>query len=118
MSDTTRSALSLDAILTEQDVIGVVRRDLRVRLVEISGSGCLLESACQIEPGAVVMLQLGVGGREVRDAVRITRCQAVPGAGDRFRVGAEFVWLDAPGERSLRRFARMLPHAETQVRAL
>jgi hypothetical protein len=81
---------------------------MTVTLVEISRSGCLLETRHQIDVGTLGMLHVEVDGREYGDAVRIARCLAVPGAGHRFHVGAEFVWLDTPGDRSLRRFASTL----------
>ncbi len=104
MSD-DRSALPLDAVLSEPDVIGVVQRDVPVRLVDISCAGCLFESDRAVEVGTIAMLHLDVGGHEYRDALRVERCQAISGAGDRFHVGAEFAWLEPPGEGSLRRLA-------------
>lgn len=118
MSDAARPTLPLDALLSEPDVIGVVQRDISVRLVDISRTGCLFESDCGVEVGTLGMLHLDVEGREYRDAVRVGRCQAIPGAGDRFHVGAEFVWLDPPGDSALRRLAGAIGLAnEGRVRA-
>jgi hypothetical protein len=96
---------SLNSMLTDHDLIGVLGRDITVTLVEMSRSGCLLESACALDAGTLGMLRLVNDGVEYRDAVRITRCTEMPGTGGRFRLGAEFVWLDAPEQSSLRRLA-------------
>lgn len=103
--------LSLGAMLTEPDLIGVLGRDITGVLVEISRSGCLLETPFRVDAGALGMLRLVMGGNEYGDAVRIARCQALPGAGDRFHLGVEFVWLDAPEEHSIRRLASAFGNA-------
>jgi hypothetical protein len=95
-------------LLTSQTVIGVLGRDLRVRLLEISRAGCLLEGSCHVAVGTLGALSVDVDGTEYVDQVRIARCQALVGAGDTHRIGAEFLSLETPGDRSLRRFAAEL----------
>jgi hypothetical protein len=100
--------LSLTAVLSEHDVVGVLGRDITVLVVEIGRSGCLLESPSRVEPGGLGLLRLIAGAREFRDAVRIARCQEVAGAGERFHLGAEFIWLEPPEEHSIRTLASRL----------
>ena len=73
---------ALADVLGSDDVIGIVARETRVRLVNISVSGCLLESAHRIEHGTTGMLEVVVG--------------------------AEFLWTSHPGSWSLRRMVSRL----------
>lgn len=94
---------ALDAMLSAHDVLAVLGRDVAVRLIDISGSGCLLQSETRLVEGTTGTLRLSYGGTDYADDVRIMRCQA-PNAGDNwFRLGAQFLWTAHPGERSLRR---------------
>ena len=74
-----------------------------MRLVDISRTGCLLESRQRIEVGTVGELQLEVRSETFVDDVRVTRCVRVEGSGSMYRVGAEFVQTRHPGETSIRR---------------
>jgi Flp pilus assembly pilin Flp len=85
------------------DVFGVLARSIPARLVEISRSGCLLESAYRIEDGTVSELRLESGGALLVDDVRVTRCVRVEGARAGYLVGAEFVQTRHAGEGSIRR---------------
>ena len=96
------------ALLSSQSALGVLARDMSVRLLEISRSGCLLESSCSVPVGTLGALSIDVDGSEYVDQVRVVRCQIVPGAGNTHRVGAEFLSLHLPGDRSLRRYAAEL----------
>ncbi len=94
---------SLDAILGAQDLVAVLGRDVTVRLIDISNSGCLLQSATRLADGTTGTLKLSYDGVDYADDVRIMRCQT-PNAGDNwFRLGAQFLWTTHPGEFSLRR---------------
>src|SRR5262245_52644830 len=78
------------------EVFGVLARSIPSRLVEISRSGCLLESAHRIEDGTVGELRLEVDGAMLVDDVRVTRCVRIEGAGASYLVGAEFVQTRRP----------------------
>ena len=93
----------IDDVLTADDCVGVLTREVRVRLVNISSSGCLLESTSRLEPGTAGDLRIRVGDAVYADNVRIARVQQVQGAGSTWHVGAEFLWTTQPGTRSLRR---------------
>jgi hypothetical protein len=43
-------------------------------------------------------------GEVFGEHVRVVRCQQIEGAGSVYHVGAEFLWIDMPGSRSLREF--------------
>ena len=73
------------------DVTGVLARNVPTRLLEISRTGCLLESRQRVEDGTVGELQLQLQLETFVDDVRVTRCVLVEGSGSIYRVGAEFV---------------------------
>ena len=85
------------------EVTGMLARDVPTRLLDISRTGCLLESRMRVEEGTVGELQLQVQLETFVDDVRITRCVLVEGSGSIYRVGAEFVQTRRPGEHSIRR---------------
>ena len=99
---------SLDAIFGASDLIAVLGRDVAVRLVDISGSGCLVQSETRITEGTTGTLRLSCDGVDYVDDVRVVRCRP-PTAGDSwYRIGAQFLWTSHPGERSLRRLISSL----------
>jgi PilZ domain len=84
------------------DVIGMLARSVPTRLIDISRTGCLLESRQRVDEGSVGELRLDVEREVFVDDVRITRCVLVKGSGSVYRVGAEFLQTHRPGERSIR----------------
>ncbi len=82
----------LARLLASDDVIGILTRETDVRLVNISVSGCLLESAVRLEPGTTGCLTVVIDGRACEDTVRVTRVVPVYAGGSRWRVGVEFLW--------------------------
>jgi hypothetical protein len=93
------------ARLSSQARLGVLARDISVRLLEVSRSGCLLESNSSVPAGTLGALSVEVDGTVYVDQVRVVRCQLLAGAGNTHRVGAEFLSLHLPAENSLRRYA-------------
>jgi hypothetical protein len=85
------------------EVVGVLARHIPTRLVEISLSGCLLESGHRIDEGTVGALRLEFGGEMYSEDVRTTRCTAVAGSGANYLVGVEFLRTGRPEDRSIRR---------------
>ena len=90
------------------DLIGVLDRDLRVEVAEISRSGCLLETSAAIPVGTVATLSVEIAGAVYTEDVRVARCQVLPGAGERHYVGVAFLPLGRPGRQSLRLYAASL----------
>ena len=85
-----------------RESLAVVTRELRIRLMNCSLSGCLLEANAALPVGTVAALTLRVGDHEFTDGVRVVRCQPIAGAGSVHHIGAELLWTVAPGQRSLR----------------
>ena len=94
---------SLDAILQANDAVAVLGRDVRVRLMEVSNSGCLIHSETRLAEGTTGTLRVIYNDAEYVDDVRVIRCRQSNGADRWFELGAEFLWTSQPGEGSLRR---------------
>lgn len=92
----------LDAVLKANDLVAVLGREVAVRLIDISASGCLLESNSRLAPGSTGSLVVTFGSKEYADDVRIIRCREFEGSTGGYRIGAEFLWTNAPRGRSLR----------------
>jgi hypothetical protein len=92
----------LEALQCQVELLGVLARHIPTRLVEISRSGCLLESSHRIEEGTVGALRLEVGGRTYTEDVRATRCVAIAGSGSSYLVGVEFLHTGASEGTSIR----------------
>jgi hypothetical protein len=99
---------TLQDILASNDLVGVLARDVPVHVMNVSGSGCLVETVLRLDEGATATLRVGIDGQDHRDPVRITWCHRLAGSGETWRVGAEFLWTDVPDRRSLRRLASRL----------
>ena len=93
---------TLDAFLKAHDVVAVLGRDVPVRLLDISSSGCLLESAFRLEVGTHGSLRVIFDGQEFSDDIRVMRCHPSAGKSGSYHVGAEFLWTMAPQDFSLR----------------
>ena len=94
---------ALDVILKANDLVAVLGREVSVRLLDISASGCLLESASRLVLGSTGSLLVTVEGKEYVDDVRIMRCRQFEGSSGAYQIGAEFLWTNTPHDRSLRR---------------
>jgi len=82
--------------------IGVILRDIPVRVLDASASGCLVESREPLPEGAVGVLEVtGEQGRTL-EPLRISRSTEIAGGATRFRAGAQFLPLGAPGPASVR----------------
>ena len=93
----------LPEALEGPEVIGMLARSVPTRLIDISRTGCLLESRQRVDAGTVGELRLQLHTDTYVDDVRVTRCVLVEGSGSIYLVGAEFIQTHRPGERSIRR---------------
>jgi PilZ domain len=93
----------LPEALEGPEVIGMLARTVPTRLIDISRTGCLLESRHRVDAGTVGELCLQLHADTFVDDVRVTRCVLVEGSGSVYLVGAEFIQTHRPGERSIRR---------------
>ena len=84
------------------DQLGVLTRERHVRLLNCSVSGCLLETNTRVPVGAIASIRITIDGRELSDDVQVVRCQAIAGAGEKYHVGAQFLWTQPLVRHSLR----------------
>jgi hypothetical protein len=82
--------------------LGVLTRTCQMRVLNCSVSGCLIETNCRIDIGAVASIRVVLSGRELADDVQVVRCQPIAGAGSVYHIGAQFLWTSPPGAQSLR----------------
>jgi hypothetical protein len=94
---------ALKAILNSRDLVAVLGREVPVRLVDISTSGCLLESPNRLDKGTTGSLRVIFEDQHYVDDVRIIRCSQCEGSSRVYHLGAEFLWTTNPRENSLRR---------------
>ena len=101
-------------ILRSNDLVAVLGREIRVRLLNISSSGCLIAATSSLQEGAAASMRLDFGGVEYTDDVRVARCSRIEGSSE-YHLGVEFLWTTAPGERALRRLTASLHAASTRA---
>jgi hypothetical protein len=82
--------------------LGVLVRDVPVRVLRLSAAGCLVEIDRGVHVGTFATMRLRFGSEDYRDDVQVVRCQTVVGAGSVYRVGMQFLWTTPPHARSIR----------------
>jgi hypothetical protein len=90
--------------------------DIRVRLLNVSAGGCLIEAARALEVGSVATLSIDFAGGDFEDTVQIVRCQEITGAGSIFHLGATFLTTAAPSVESLRYLFRRQSNSVGYIR--
>lgn len=75
----------------ETGLHGGLVRSVPVKLLDVSRGGCLLQSEVPVDAGTHGELQVRAEAGECWDALRVSRCGQVEGAGAPFRIGAEFL---------------------------
>ena len=80
----------------EQAPLIVFQQRLRVRLVNISRSGCLLQAPRIVRVGTVGRLRIALDDKEYADDVRVARCEL--GKGTNCELGVELLWVPKPEE--------------------
>jgi hypothetical protein len=86
--------------------LGALIEDIRVRVVNCSATGCLLETDKRLAEGTVATLQLSLAGRTFSDLVSVVRCEPVDRRTDLYHVGAHFLQTALADASSLRQVMR------------
>lgn len=89
-------------IAARSERLGILTRTCQMRVLNCSVSGCLIETNCRMEIGAVATVRVVIEGREFTDDVKVVRCQPIAGAGSVYHVGAQFLWTQPPNAHNLR----------------
>jgi PilZ domain len=84
------------------DDSGILTREFRARVLNVSRSGCLIECYQSLEVGTFGSLRLQIGTEEYLDDVEVVRCQHIQGAGSVFHVGVRFLRTAARHAPSIR----------------
>ena len=84
-----------------ESTLAVLTREIPVRVLNCSSSGCLLESTGRMDVGTVASLRLVVEEEELLDLLQVVRFRPIEG-GSSYHAGAEFLWTVAPTVQSLR----------------
>jgi len=88
--------------MSSSDRPAVLMRDILGRILDISPSGCLIESRRPLEAGTVGRLQLKFGNDECADDVEVVRCDAIEGGHSLYHVGVRFLWTSPRDAGSIR----------------
>ena len=75
---------------------------LRVRVLNCSADGCLLEATAAVTIGTVGKLRVSMGGREFEDVIQVVRCAQLQGPASVHYVGAKFLSTTPPYAGTLR----------------
>lgn len=75
---------------------------LRVRVLNCSAEGCLLESSAPVAIGTVGSLRVSLDGREFDDVIQVLRCAQLQGPASVHHVGAKFLSTTPPYAGTLR----------------
>ena len=86
--------------------LATLTSDIRVRVLNVSEAGCLVETNRELEIGTVATLRITFAGGDFEDTVQIVRCQQIGGAGAVFLVGTMCLTTAAPSIESLRYLIR------------
>jgi hypothetical protein len=86
---------------TREDVASIGRH-IRVRVLNCSAAGCLLETTAAVSVGASGRLRVLFGGREFDDTVQVVRCEHIGGTSSVHHVATKFISTTPPYAGSLR----------------
>ncbi len=81
---------------------GRLIRDIPVRLLDFSLSGCLVATNHPMHAGTMGELQVSFDGRPYRDTVIVVRAIQHHGFPYTHTLGSQFTWANRPGTASLR----------------
>jgi PilZ domain len=88
------------------EAVGVLTREIGVRVLNLSASGCLIETTRRVDVGTIATLRIALDTDEYHDDVQVVRCHEIEGAGPVFHVGVQYIWTAVPHARSLRTAVR------------
>lgn len=109
LDGSVRHRLRLEELRTDGagPTVGVLAREVDVRMLNFSHSGCLLESRASMKVGTVGTMRLTLNGKQHVEDVQVVRCQEIQGAGSVYHVGVRFLWTSLARrwafDRSIRR---------------
>jgi hypothetical protein len=89
-----------------REELAAITTDIRVRVLNVGPTGCLVETDRPIDIGSAATLRIHFAGGDFEDTVQIVRCQEITGAGAVYHVGVAFLTTTPPSIESLRYLIR------------
>jgi hypothetical protein len=86
----------------QHETLAALTRHLRVRVLNCSADGCLLETTAPLEVGTIGNLRVNFNDRDFEDAIQIVRCMPMKGTETVHHVGARFLSVSPPYAGTLR----------------
>jgi hypothetical protein len=80
----------------------ILNRELHARVIDVSASGCLVETRRPLEVGTIGRLRVSLSGAECEDDVEVTRCDAIEGPVASYHVGVRLLWTTPRQPGSIR----------------
>jgi len=84
------------------EVPAILTRELQTRVIDVSASGCLIETRRRLEVGTIGRLRVRFCGEECEDDIEVMRCDAVEGPAASYHVGVRLLWTTPLRPGSLR----------------
>jgi hypothetical protein len=84
------------------EVRAVLTRELHARVIDVSASGCLVETRRRLEVGTIGRLRVRFCGEECEDDVEVMRCDAIEGPVASYHVGVRLLWTTPRQPGSIR----------------
>ncbi len=91
---------------SEERELAALVQEMRIRVLNCSANGCLLESDKQVRAGTIATLQLSFAGQTFSDLVKIVRCEDVDQRAGLYHIATEFLMAAPASARSLRHLIR------------
>jgi hypothetical protein len=85
-----------------RESLGTLTRHIRVRILNCSAEGCLLETMAPLPIGIAGTLRVSFGGHEFDDLVQVLRCELLKSTDVVHHVGAKFLSTTPPYAGTLR----------------
>ena len=104
--------------LSSEELLGVMVVTVPSRLVDVSRTGCLLETERHIVTGTIGEIRIAVPGQVLSEELRVTWGNRVEGAGALCRVGTEFLRTRRLDGSCLRRAFHSVLDGHTQQRTV
>jgi hypothetical protein len=82
--------------------VATLASHIRVRVLNCSAAGCLLETTAVVPVGAFGKLRVSFEGRDFDDTIQIVRCEHIKSTKSIYHVGTKFISTTPPYVGSLR----------------
>ena len=90
----------------DRQEVAALTTDVKVRVLNVSATGCLLETNKALEIGRAATLQITFLGGDFEELVQIVRCQEITGGGAVYHIATAFLTTTPPSIESLRYLIR------------